>query len=337
MTTVQKIQRAVKQLGTTYINKAKLRRFTTGVSQLALQDFVSLNAAGRMLGGNRWTGESTLRRIVTDTKLTRQIRRLLIVESLGTSRGFVYCSLDHSQFGSFCIAVLALSQRKGRAIPIWCQVNVSVAGLIAPLIAALEDLFELLHSVSPYLKLVLVMDRWFASERLMKLIETHELYFIVRSKGDKLVQMPYDPSWWREPLGDISQEELPVTYRGHDLRFVRSHYQDGMKGDEPWFLLTNLPEEMTRHQILNRYAERFEIEEVFKDIKWLQRLEWQQIKKPEVIESLLHFVFLGWWLLWRYGDRVKQHGVHPKKQLSWFRQTREALHSTLFAQLGLLT
>jgi len=31
-------------------------------------------------------------------------------------------------------------------------------------------------------------------------------------------------------------------------------------------------------QVVNRYAERFEIEESFKDMKWLNRLEWQQIK-----------------------------------------------------------
>lgn len=241
--------------------------------------------------------------------------------------GYAYCSLDHSQFGPFCIAVLALSQRKGRAIPIWCQVNVSMAGLIAPLVIALEDLFEVLHVISPNLKLVLVMDRWFASEKLMTLILNHGYYFIVRSKSDKLVQMPYDPSWWREPLGDISQEELSIRYRGIDLRFVRSGCNKKMKELEPWFLLTNLPENITRRQILNRYAERFEIEEAFKDMKWLQRLEWQQIKKRDVIESLLHFIFLGWWLLWKLEgkDTVRQYVKQPKHQISWFRLVWERL------------
>jgi len=40
-----------------------------------------------------------------------------------------------------------------------------------------------------------------------------------------------------------------------------------MKEPEPWFLLTNLPEEVTYRQVLNSYAERFEIEECFKDMK----------------------------------------------------------------------
>lgn len=326
MLTLQKINKTVKSLGEKYIPKAKSRRFLSGIQTLSLQEFSSLNRAGRQLSSNRLTGETRIRRIVKDKVLSRQIRSLIIREVFSNWSGQAYCSLDHSKFGPFCIAVLALSQRKGRAIPIWCQVNVSEAALIAPLIAALEELFGLLKEISPNLKLVLVMDRWFASEKLMSLILRHKHYFIARSKGDKLVQLPYDPSWWREPLGDISSQELPVTYRGQKLRFVRSDFRDGMKGDEPWFLLTNLPEDISRRQILNRYAERFEIEEAFKDLKWLQRLEWQQIKKPEVIESLLHFVFLGWWLLWRLeGKDLPKREKQDKHHISWFRRSWEKL------------
>jgi hypothetical protein len=96
--------------------------------------------------------------------------------------------------------------------------------------------------------------------------------------------------------------------------------------------LTNLPDKqrtgdasgVTRCQLLHRYAERFEIEEVFKDIKWLQRLEWQQVRKPAVIRSLLLFVFLGWWLLWQYvAPDIPKQKLPPKKRLSWFRQVWE--------------
>lgn len=326
MLTLQKIHRTVQSLCDTYVSKAKSRRFLSGVQTLSLQEFTSLNRAGRQLSPNRLTGETRIRRVVNDHELSSRIRSLIIHEVFQGYTGYTYCSLDHSQFGPFCIAVLAVSRRKGRAIPIWCQVNVSVAGLIAPLVTALEDLFEIVHSIAPNLKLVLVMDRWFASERLMTLILDHNYFFIVRSKSDKLIQMPYDPSWWREPLGDISQEELPIKYRGIDLRFVRSEWHEGMKGDEPWFLLTNLPKEITRRQILNRYTERFEIEEAFKDIKWLQRLEWQQIKKPNVIESLLHFVFLGWWLLWKLeGKDLPKREKYSKHHMSWFRKSWERL------------
>lgn len=340
MSTVQKIQAAVKRLREQHIGYAKRHRFAAGTSQLSLAEFSSLNAAGRKLGRNRWTGESTIRRVVTDTRLTNQLQRLLVTEMLGGRSGYWYCSLDHSQFGCFCIAILAVSNRAGRAIPIWCQVNVSSGALIAPLVAALEELFQFLKTQAPNLKLVLVMDRWFASNKLFTLFAKHEVYFISRSKGDKLVQLPWDPSWWREPLGDISNEELEIRYRGHQIRFVRSAYKADMKGQEPWFLLTNLPNGITRTMILHRYAERFEIEESFKDVKWLQRMEWQRVRKPEVIRALLLFVFLGWWLLWRYGTilpAVTIRRLHPKKRLSWFRYAWEQLQVATTAQSWLLT
>ena len=340
MSTVHKIRAAVKRLGVAHISKAKIRRFAVGVSQLSLQEFASLNAAGRRLGGNRWTGESALRRTVTDSCLADQLQQLLVTAGFGGRKGYWYCSLDHSQFGPFCIAVLAVSNRAGRAIPVWCQVNVSAGALIKPLLSALEALFIELRCIAPELKLVLVMDRWFASDRLFTLFALHGIFFIARSKGDKLVQLPWDPSWWREPLGDLGHEELAVRYHGHELRFIRSAFKDGMKGGEPWFLLTNLPPEITRTMALHRYAERFEIEEAFKDMKWLQRLKWQRIQKPTVIRTLLLFIFLGWWLLWRYGD--KQTGfrkVHPKKQISWFRQAWEQFQAqtSTITQLCLLT
>jgi hypothetical protein len=342
MSTVQNIRRAVQRLQETYITKGKARRFACGAAALSLDTFKSLNAAGRSLGLNRSTGENRIRRLVTDTKLADQLQELLVREIFTNRQGYWYCSLDHSQFGPFCIAILAVSVRKGRAIPIWCQVNYSEAALITPLLTALEALFVVVTTVAPKLKLVLVMDRWFASDKLFKLFTKHEVYFIARTKSDKRVQLPWDPSWWKTPILEISHEELPITYRVHKLRLVRSELRSGMKDPEPWFLLTNLPDKqhggeadgVTRRQLLNRYSERFEIEESFKDVKWLQRLEWQQVKKPEVIRSLLLFVFFGWWMLWRYvapttSRQTPQNKLHPKKRLSWFRLAWEYLQRLL--------
>jgi len=174
------------------------------------------------------------------------------------------------------------------------------------------------------------MDRWFASDKLFKLFTEHRVYFIARTKSNKRIQLPWGPSWWRIPISEISLLETNVTYREHKLRLVRSVVRPDMKDDEPWFLLTNLPEDITRRQVLNRYKERFEIEEAFKDIKWLNRLEWQRVRKPEVMRNLLLFVCLGWWLLWRYGAKdIYGPKLHPKKQLSWFRTTWEQLQSLL--------
>lgn len=333
MSTLQKLAAAVKQLQQKHIPKAKARRFFLGVEQFSLQEFSSLNAAGRQLGMNRFTGENRIRRLVTDERLTNQLQRLLVSEALAVRSGQWYCSLDHSQFGPFCIAILAVSHRKGRAIPIWCQVNRSEAGLITPLLVALEELFQFLEAHALSSQLVLVMDRWFASDKLFQLFTQYGVCFIARTKSDKRVQLPWDPSWWRIPIQEISLLETNVTYRSHKLRLIRSELKPDMKDPEPWFLLTNLPANISRRQVLNRYAERFEIEEAFKDIKWLQRLEWQRVRKPEVIRLLLLFVFLGWWLTWRYivpaANDPTQTKLHPKKRLSWFRQAWEYLQRLL--------
>ena len=344
MSTLHALRGAVHHLQTEHITKRKTGRFLAGVNQLSLHAFTSLNAAGRRLGANRWTGESKMRRIVTDTGLADQLQRALLFEVFTNRSGYWYCSLDHSQFGPFCIAVLAVSNRAGRAIPIWCQVNVSEAALIAPLLVALEELFVLLHELAPSLKLVLVMDRWFAADKLFALIAGHGYYFIARTKSDKHVKTPWDQYWQRSPIREISPPEAVVQYRDHILRLIRSELRPGMKDPEPWFLLTNLPtaskkgatDGCTRQQLLHRYAERFEIEEAFKDLKWLQRLEWQRVKKTATIRSLLLFTFLGWWLLWRHVARkLPVETVHAKKQLSWFRAAWEQVQTA--TQVCLLT
>ena len=69
------------------------------------------------------------------------------------------------------------------------------------------------------------------------------------------------------PVGEVSREDTRVTYQGLPMRLIRSTLRPDMKEPEPWFLLTNLPEEVTYRQVLNSYAERFEIEECFKDMK----------------------------------------------------------------------
>lgn len=343
MKTLQKINQTVKRLSVA-IEKGKLRRYYLMVEQFSLKAFTSINSAGRSCSTNRHTGETRIRRAVTDTELAERLEDVLLEEVFSDSDGFVFCSLDHSQFGPFCIAILAVSFRKGRAIPIWCQVNVSEAALITPLISKLEQLFQKLLFINPDAKLVLAMDRWFASKKLFDLFTEYKVYFIARTKSDKGVRLPWDTSWQRTPVREISHEEVDIIYCDHELRLIRSTYDEDkrkVEDKEPWFLMTNLPEPtskgnqdgFTRRQILNRYAERFEIEEAFKDIKWVNRLEWQQIRRPEVIYSLLIFVCFGRWLLWwavvptlnTLSRQQEQARIHTKKALSWFRMAWEHL------------
>lgn len=319
MCTLQKIRENIHNRVQSQVKVRLQHRTMCGIQAFSLQELTSINANGRSLAANRKTGESRSYRALHDSRIVPNVFRL-ILNILPSSQN-LYCSLDHSQFGPFCIAVLAVSFRKGRAIPFWCQVNVSEAGLMKPLLVALE---ELAGQISPEQKLILVMDRWFCGKNLLSLIQSKGWYFISRAKYDRRVEVPWDDD--PLPVGEVSREETSVRYKGMSLRLIRSSLRPGMKEDEPWFLLTNLPTESTRRQVLNRYAERFEIEECFKDMKWLQRLEWQQIRKPEVLQTLLLFVFLGWWLFWKLFKSEMTVAPNPKHQLSWFRQAVEQLH-----------
>lgn len=267
---------------------------------------------------NRYTGESRAVRALGDGRITNLVASM-VLRFLPKSP-LLYCSLDHSQFGPFCIAVLAVSLKKGRAIPIWCQVNISQAGLMKPLLAELEALALAFPSNR---RLVLVMDRWFCGKQLFELMYRQSWYFICRAKYDRRVEVPWENG--SVPVGEVSREETTVVYKGMKLRLIISSLRPGMKEDEPWFLLTNLLPEITYRQILNRYAERFEIEECFKDVKWIQRLEWQHVRKPETMRALLLFIFLGWWIFWSLMPPKPDRKTHPKHRLSWFRSAYELL------------
>src|SRR5664279_5090555 len=143
MTTIQKLSKHVQALACTYIPKKLRPRFLTGVAALGTTALSSLNANGRGLSDNRWTGESRVRRTVTDTRFPALLMRAIVKEFLPRS-GQLRLSLDHSTFGTFTIAVFALSAGKGRALPVWCVVTRTGKGhpLLKPLLRGFRNLLD---------------------------------------------------------------------------------------------------------------------------------------------------------------------------------------------------
>jgi len=341
MTTIQNVSRRVQRLAASYIPKKLHPRFSTGVEALSTTGLDSLNANGRGLDGNRWTGESRIRRTVTDQRFTALLTTVILKEFI-PSQGQLRLSLDHSTFGRFTLAVFALSAGNGRALPVWCIVT--KAGK-HPLLQPLLKGFKLLLAQLAYRhrkRLVVVMDRWFAIPDLLEWLDAEHIGFVVRLKADTPIGVP-----WLEPhrettAGEVSLPDTPVTYHNHNWRLVRSSLRPGMKVPagkqqaEPWFLLTNLPAaKRSRQQVLRTYAKRFEIEEHFKDIKWIEGYEWHQIRKTTVARTVFMFVFLGWWLLLKACKHARLNNqpsrkTHAKKRLSWFRAIWEYwLHQRL--------
>jgi DDE family transposase len=324
MTTIQNVSRRVQALANNYIPKKLHPRFVTGVAALGTTALSSLNANGRGLSENRWTGESRIRRVVTDTRFPDLLLSAILKEFL-PKRGQLRLSLDHSTFGVFTVAVFALSAGKGRALPVWCVVTRTGKGhpLLKPLLHGFRSLLDQL-SYQQRKRVIVVMDRWFAIPELLEWLDGEHLGFVVRLKQNTPVGVPWVEPYKTIPVGEVSLPDTPVTYHGHDWRLVRSDLRPDMKSPEPWFLLTNIPpHKLTRQQVLRTYAKRFEIEEHFKDIKWIERYEWHQMKKLSVARTVFMFVFFGWWLLLKaYGtatNHPETRKTHPKKRLSWFR------------------
>ena len=74
----------------------------------------------------------------------------------------------------------------------------------------------------------------------------------------------------KHPIKDLSGIDEPVKYRQRKWRLIRAHHRPGQP--EPWSILTN-DRDLSRTRILKRYAQRFEIEETFRDIKHTQKLQ----------------------------------------------------------------
>lgn len=324
MFTIQNMFRYVQALACTYVPKKLHPRFLTGIEALSTRGLSSLNANGRSVSPNRWTGETRIRRTVTEVRFPCLLMKAILKEFL-PAKGVLRLSLDHSTFGRFTLAVFALSAGKGRALPVWCVVTRTGKG--HPLLKPLLKGFRLLLGQLSYRqrkRLVVVMDRWFAIPELLEYLDGEHIGFVVRLKQDTPIGVPWKEPYLTTTAGEVSLPDTPVTYHGHDWRLVRSDMRSGMKQDEPWFLLTNiLRRKLTRQQCLRTYAKRFEIEEYFKDVKWIEGYEWHRMKKLNTARTVFMFVFFGWWLLLKaYGtakDHPNERKTHPKKQLSWFR------------------
>jgi hypothetical protein len=331
MKTIQKLSHKIESITKEYVPTRLKQRFTEGIASFGLADFTSLNTSGRMLRDNPETGKQRVYRLSRDCRMVGFVRTIILREFLPKA-GKLHLSLDHSQFGPFYIAILALCLRRGRAIPIWLEVQKRDNKLMKPLIKVLANLFVDMGNDAP--RIILTMDRWFASPQLLQFLDEHNVGFICRVKADTPVMVPWDP-YNSVQAGQISHEDLGIEYAGMSLRFVRSDYHEGMKQKEPWFLLTNIPAEtLSRRQVVNHYAKRFEIEEFFKDIKWIQRYEWHQIKKKAVMQVVLSFAFMGWWLLYiclapvvkaSRSRRLKR----KRDRLSWFRSCWETVQREL--------
>lgn len=175
--------------------------------------------------------------------------------------------MDQTDLGDrFPMLFVAVCFRK-RAIPIlWSMLpHEGCSGF--------EEQKKLLMQVAkllpPNTRIVLYADREYGSDPLFQFLHQQGWYFVIRMKKDRWCQLPCGRRFQLQevPLnrGTVNFESLVYLPDLPDIRFSLSCGWSSIDPkDEPWYLLSNLS---AGYAVLDRYARRFWIEEMFRDFK----------------------------------------------------------------------
>lgn len=229
-------------------------------------------------------------------KTSKEVR--LIVD--GTKVGFTHQLL-----------MVSLAYRK-RSIPIaWAWVK-HVRGHST---GALQiDILKHVRSLLPTgCRVVLVGDSEFGSIEVLKQLENWDWHYVLRQKGNTLIQMENQQEWQRfdvviEKMGQsLWLGDSHLTYIHDHSTNLLAHWKAGEK--EPWCLATNLPD---RRTALAYYKRRMWIEEMFGDMKGHGfDLEHSMLHEASHLSRLtLAVVFLYIWLVSLGGKTIKSGKRH---------------------------
>lgn len=240
-----------------------------------------------------------IRQVIEDAKrVKKKAYRLLankrlriflpkIVPLLGIVKKHSIIAVDFSHFGKWQVLMFAVQTRNGRALPVYFEI------IEYPIEKDSQNIF-IINAIEQFVALIgfrpkLVFDRGFACPSIITHLAQNKHRFIIRIKGGKHVSTNGTQF---QQARSCNRNDANVIAYGLKLRLVISHNPNN--GNEPWYLITN-DMRSSQQTIIDQYYYRFEIEEFFKDAKWLQGLEHLRFKKIESITTLLWFVLIGWW------------------------------------------
>lgn len=300
-----------------HIPKQLHRQFDFGFNILSVKRINSVRSNARKHINNFHTAKSKAYRLTDNSRWLKVLPQVLTRLGLVTATSKI--ALDFSTFGYFQVLTFAVQTKQGRALPVYFEI------ITYPIKKDSQNIF-ICDAIERFAEAVgcrpkLVMDRGFACPHIIKTLASLSHPFIVRIKGMKtLVGAERRLIFKAQQALD---KDLAVYVYEHTLRLVVS--DDPSNGNQPWYLITN-DIVSVRDGIITDYYHRFEIEEFFKDAKWLQGLEHLHFKKIQSMSIVLWFVILGWWFmaLLKRSTRVVQ-GKHTHDKLSFPRLIMEAL------------
>ncbi len=205
----------------------------------------------------------------------------------------------------------------GRAIPlVW---HIVLHGKIKDSQNLIEErllarLINLVGKIDPQKKLLLTADRGFGRATLLQFLQKKHVLFVIRVKGDVTITTQKGKRILLRNAGETLKENKPVWYTGISYRgdgkvtgvnlacVVALPKEKGADPD-PWFLVTNLRKQETAIQ---RYADRFHIEEWFKDMKHQLGIAELQTKNLMRVRRLLFIAAVAYGITMLIGTVAKR-------------------------------
>ena len=323
MNSMHQRQEMYKEL-CTEVPKDLQKMFSLGYWTLAGQRIMSIRGNMRMVTEDSKLAKKRAWRLLANERLRNMLPSLLTV--VGVVKKDSIIAVDFSHFGKWQVLMFAVQTRSGRAIPVFFKI------ITYPIEKGSQNIF-VVEAIEEFVGLIgfrpkLVMDRGFACPYIIKKLAQHKHIFYIRIKAGKHVLTEEG-----SPLSvrSVQTNDVRVIAYELNLRLVISDVSNYSR--EPWYLITN-DKRSSRNTIIQYYYFRFEIEEFFKDAKWLQGLEHTYFKKIESITTLLWFVLIGWWSFDRIKNSLSNSQLsHPHDQISLPRLFFESLlrNQLLFA------
>src|SRR4028119_93931 len=216
-------------------------------------------------------------------------------------------ALDRTQWKEYNVLMVSAIYQK-RAFPIfWTLLDKQGASNLAEQQQVLRPVIRLLKKY----KLVIIGDREFHSIELAQWLHSQHLSFVIRQKGNTTFREKRQPfqslsSIPVQPGIHLFYPKVGFTQKKGFSRFNlvaswKRKYRDKQE-DEPWYLLTNLPD---LKSAVGVYDQRYGIEAMFKDCKTGgYNLEGCQASSDKLI-LLMILIALAMTSAWLKGKRTQ--------------------------------
>lgn len=311
------------------IPKRLRRMFRFAFFSYSIEHVTSIRGNARKFVKNAYTAKSKAWRFLKNANMRTLLPKLLAERAFVTKDSVI--AIDFSSFGHWQVLMCAMQTRNGRAIPVFFKI------ITYPIEKDSQNSF-IIETIEAFVALIgcrpkLVFDRGFACPATIKHLAQQKHIFYIRIKAGKHVSIG-----GRTPRQARNVRGNDASVVAYELRLRLVTSDDPGNGNEPWYIITNDTRSL-RKTIVASYYFRFEIEEFFKDAKWLQGLEFTHFLKIESITTLLWFVLIGWWCFDALSALIPKFSIpHPKARISRFRHFTETLlrfkNFLLLASLG---